>query len=805
MSYAEELAGIAKAIRQSRTGEQPYPIDHIEGLAGLVEALATALGGGTPSLIAFPKISAEGSTDSIITRGGWSPYPTDPAPFGGGISSVGGTLPIISTGGNNPVIALQTPLAQLYGGNGSATPGLVAGSGVTIGGAWPNQTITATGASFVYNARLAPYNAVGNGSTDDAPAINAAAAAAGAAGGGVVYLPTPSVSYAIASAIVLPSNVVLIADAKETTTIKALPHINGVNGDFRMICNQHYTSDGSSGPVDFNIGVYNITLDGNPTNQTQGSSGGFASIFFQAVQNVRVQNVYIKGAANHGIEIQGTGSPDFINAPFINCWIEDCVIDILPARDPSTGQTTSGNLPIFIRSAQQAYVARNIIGFGNNGVWSNDGIDFQGTQKIFALHNMITTCTDGIGTTNSNYAVIQGNMIFNCRGFPIRTSQTGAPHQVRVPPYCASYLNISDNIIIGSTPAQMVAAPQPTPGPTPSGIVIAGGGISPTNPLYPIQETTVVIANNALFGPFGANAIDVGSVSTTGMKLCVLSVGSSAGDSTFHVDTTVDLYANLRIQMVTGGNTDTLTIASVNVGASTFTTTSNAAFAHGSGTSVTDDTNFTFQVTGGTLSGNTIDLQGQVGSGSFPGFPYNSTGINMRSSGWSINGNTVRNQYSGTSNGGIRFPDPTADALGWSQIQNSVTMTGNNCAPMTVDPNGCQNPLVLGTDFPTNSNIKANSLGINPQDAMSAGLRPTLAFGTDIQNPSPFDCVVLVNTGAGGSLTDVLIGSTPATEIDTGIAAGASAVVVLPMYVPANGYIKLVGSGASASWKWYQL
>jgi hypothetical protein len=36
-----------------------------------------------------------------------------------------------------------TPVAN--GGTGTATPSLIAGSGVTVSGSWPNQTITATG------------------------------------------------------------------------------------------------------------------------------------------------------------------------------------------------------------------------------------------------------------------------------------------------------------------------------------------------------------------------------------------------------------------------------------------------------------------------------------------------------------------------------------------------------------------------------------------------------------------------------------------------------------------------------------
>lgn len=42
-----------------------------------------------------------------------------------------------------PVIALEVPLAVIYGGSGSADPSLIAGTYITIVGAWPNQTINA--------------------------------------------------------------------------------------------------------------------------------------------------------------------------------------------------------------------------------------------------------------------------------------------------------------------------------------------------------------------------------------------------------------------------------------------------------------------------------------------------------------------------------------------------------------------------------------------------------------------------------------------------------------------------------------
>jgi hypothetical protein len=57
-------------------------------------------------------------------------------------TNVTGVLPV-ANGGTNGLL----PVAN--GGTGTATPSLVQGSNVTITGAWPNQTIAATGSSGI--------------------------------------------------------------------------------------------------------------------------------------------------------------------------------------------------------------------------------------------------------------------------------------------------------------------------------------------------------------------------------------------------------------------------------------------------------------------------------------------------------------------------------------------------------------------------------------------------------------------------------------------------------------------------------
>lgn len=63
-------------------------------------------------------------------------------PVGAQVTSVTGIPPITVTAGNTPVVALQTPLATGFGGTGTETPQLIAGTGITITGTAFNWTIS---------------------------------------------------------------------------------------------------------------------------------------------------------------------------------------------------------------------------------------------------------------------------------------------------------------------------------------------------------------------------------------------------------------------------------------------------------------------------------------------------------------------------------------------------------------------------------------------------------------------------------------------------------------------------------------
>lgn len=81
-------------------------------------------------------------------------------PVGAQVTSVTATLPIISSGGNTPNISMETPLPIADGGTGTATPQLIAGSGITITGSPFNWTIAVSGSGAITNVVAANYATV---------------------------------------------------------------------------------------------------------------------------------------------------------------------------------------------------------------------------------------------------------------------------------------------------------------------------------------------------------------------------------------------------------------------------------------------------------------------------------------------------------------------------------------------------------------------------------------------------------------------------------------------------------------------
>jgi len=143
----------------------------------------------------------------------------------------------------------------------------------------------------VYNVKDPVYGAVGNNSTNDQAAIQAAINAASAAGGGEVYLPpgTYAVTPVSGVCLTLPSNVRLTGDGRRVSQIRK-------NGNGILIDMSGPSTDPSGATHNRYAGIQAITLNGN--NQTgavlrtyYSDNNMFREVFFTSNNDVLIDAV----------------------------------------------------------------------------------------------------------------------------------------------------------------------------------------------------------------------------------------------------------------------------------------------------------------------------------------------------------------------------------------------------------------------------------------------------------------------------------------------------------------------------------
>jgi parallel beta-helix repeat protein len=176
-----------------------------------------------------------------------------------------------------------------------------------------------TGASF----NVLDFGAVGNGTTDDTAAIQAAVNAANAAGGGTVYFPDPPVAYRITSPISIFSFLTLRGQSKGTRIFRDF-----VNG-FAILAIQ------KSQVIIDSLYIYSTTPS------TTNPSGGIA--FQEGAYNV-VTNVDVVGMRQYGIWMYDSSYNTIDNCRFQG-WIgayqqDSCDIAVL---NESNWNTISNN------------------------------------------------------------------------------------------------------------------------------------------------------------------------------------------------------------------------------------------------------------------------------------------------------------------------------------------------------------------------------------------------------------------------------------------------------------------------------
>ena len=248
----------------------------------------------------------------------------------------------------------------------------------------------------IYNVK--GYGAKGDGTTDDATAIQSAIDAAGASGGGTVYIPKGT--YLIGTTLNLPSNVHVLGEGKDVTILRdhenlgpnriffvqGTPENMVKNISFRGVTIQNgiattdlYTSGKDGIRCEY---VDGLTIEHCKITEIQGAFG----IAVKYSKNILVQHCEFYRWTYSGMSVL---------VECENIKVLDNVFDC--ALSQNTAQTytlvTGGeNLNEGQFFLKNLWVERNI--FRNNPQW--EGIDSHGGENIWIRDNYIENCKVGI-------------------------------------------------------------------------------------------------------------------------------------------------------------------------------------------------------------------------------------------------------------------------------------------------------------------------------------------------------------------------------------------------------------------------
>jgi polygalacturonase len=243
--------------------------------------------------------------------------------------------------------------------------------------------------SATFNVTSAPYDAVGNGSTNDTTAIQDAINAAETAGGGTVVIPSSSQGSYLCGPLTLSSKIDL-----------------EVNGELQMEPYGTYPGSGSTSSISNFISgsnLNNVEISGTGTIDGQGSAWWSAydanngivrpqMIAISASSDVEITGVKLQNPPNVHIEIQNSCSNVTISNVTINT----------PASSPNTdGIDLSAN---------------NALVTGCNIADGDDNIAVGGTSSMSNI--TITNDTFGVGHGMSIGSITQGGLngmtVSNC-------------------------------------------------------------------------------------------------------------------------------------------------------------------------------------------------------------------------------------------------------------------------------------------------------------------------------------------------------------------------------------------------------
>jgi len=241
----------------------------------------------------------------------------------------------------------------------------------------------------VYNVK--DYGALGNGSANDATAINAAIAQANTDGGGVVHFPRGT--YLVSASVTMKSNVWLQGAGIGATTIK---RANSA-ADLHLL-------NAATASNDY-ISVSDMEIDGNRANNT---STGHGIRLDDGATEVRIWNVFIHDTYSYGIGLQAT-STGYQQIFIDSVHIKDVGSDGIDIKDPASTNENIFLSNILVDNWGLGFLINDPDDASEPWVTTQSGLDLRGIVSVANVqcinNNLANRTISGVSKLPANAGI----------------------------------------------------------------------------------------------------------------------------------------------------------------------------------------------------------------------------------------------------------------------------------------------------------------------------------------------------------------------------------------------------------------